>query len=136
MIWGYDAGKLFYLPLPTRVGNRAYWNFRIISEIQKLYHNVKKFLNRCNNQNITNAIKTQQIFKSCIEYFHVALLLTLAHLKYKNLRFDPRLSAFISLNVAKTLIKTFDIKAISDQQSDISAMMSVDIFIQLFITYN
>ena len=54
----------------------------------------------------------------------VAVLLALLHLGFKNLRLGPTLPAFLSPNVAKILVETFDIKGITDPQRDIRAMMS------------
>ena len=54
----------------------------------------------------------------------VAVLLALLHLGFKNLRLGPTLPAFLSPNVAKILVETFDIKGITDPQADINAMMS------------
>ncbi len=53
----------------------------------------------------------------------VAVLLALLHLGFKNIRLGPTLPAFLSPNVAKILVETFDIKGISDPQTDINAMM-------------
>ena len=53
----------------------------------------------------------------------VAVLLALLHLGFKNLRLGPTLPAFLSPNVAKILVETFDIKGITDSQTDIKAMM-------------
>ena len=54
----------------------------------------------------------------------VAVLLALLHLGFKNLRLGPTLPAFLSPNVAKILVETFDIKGITDPQTDIKAMMA------------
>ena len=54
----------------------------------------------------------------------VAVLLALLHLGFKNLRLGPTLPAFLSSNVAKLLVETFDIKGITDPQTDIKAMMA------------
>ena len=54
----------------------------------------------------------------------VAVLLALLHLGFKNLRLGPTLPAFLSPNVAKILVETFDIKGITDPQTDINAMMA------------
>ena len=54
----------------------------------------------------------------------VAVLLALLHLGFKNLRLGPTLPAFLSPNVAGILVNAFDIKGISDCQSDIAAMMN------------
>ena len=53
----------------------------------------------------------------------VAVLLALLHLGFKNIRLGPTLPAFLSPNVAKILVETFDIKGITDPQTDINAMM-------------
>ena len=53
----------------------------------------------------------------------VAVLLALLHLGFKNLRLGPTLPAFLSPNVAAILMKMFDIKGISDPQTDIDAML-------------
>ena len=54
----------------------------------------------------------------------VAVLLALLHLGFKNIRLGPTLPAFLSPNVAKILVETFEMKGITDPQSDIKAMMS------------
>ncbi len=54
----------------------------------------------------------------------VAVLLALLHLGFKNLRLGPTLPAFLSPNVVKILVETFDIKKITDPQTDIKAMIS------------
>ena len=54
----------------------------------------------------------------------VAVLLALLHLGFKNLRLGPTLPAFLSPDVAKILVETFDIKGITDPQTDIKAMMA------------
>ena len=54
----------------------------------------------------------------------VAVLLALLHLGFKNIRLGPTLPAFLSPDVAAILAKTFDIKGITDPQTDINAMMS------------
>ena len=61
---------------------------------------------------------------SWFEQKAVAVLLALLHLGFKNIRLGPTLPAFLSPNVADILIKTFDIKGITDPQTDIKAMMS------------
>ena len=53
----------------------------------------------------------------------VAVLLALLYLGFKNIRLGPTLPAFLSPNVAKILVETFDIKGITDPQADINAMM-------------
>lgn len=54
----------------------------------------------------------------------VVSVFALLHLGFKNLRLGPTLPAFLSPNVAKKLVETFDIKGITDPQTDIRAMMS------------
>lgn len=54
----------------------------------------------------------------------VAVLLALLHLGFKNIRLGPTLPAFLSPNVTKILVETFDMKGITDPKSDIKAMMS------------
>ena len=54
----------------------------------------------------------------------VAVLLALLHLGFKNLRLGPTLPAFLSPAVAKILVETFDIKNITDPQTDIKFMLS------------
>jgi len=54
----------------------------------------------------------------------VAVLLALLHLGFKNIRLGPTLPAFLSPDIAKILIETFDIKGIEDPQTDVNAMMS------------
>ena len=54
----------------------------------------------------------------------VAVLLALLHLGFKNLRLGPTLPAFLSPGVAAVLVKTFNIKGITDPQTDIQAMMT------------
>ena len=51
-------------------------------------------------------------------------MFALLHLGFKNLRLGPTLPAFLSPNVAKILVETFDIKGITDPQTDINAMMA------------
>lgn len=53
----------------------------------------------------------------------VAVLLALLSLGFKNLRLGPTLPAFLSPNVAKVLIETFDIKGVTEPKTDIDAMM-------------
>lgn len=53
----------------------------------------------------------------------VTVLLALLHLGVKGIRLGPTLPAFLSPNVAKLLVDTFDIKPISSVEDDISAMM-------------
>ncbi len=53
----------------------------------------------------------------------VAVLFALLALGIKGIRLGPTLPGFLSPGVAKILVEKFDIKQISDPQSDISAMM-------------
>ncbi len=53
----------------------------------------------------------------------VAVLLALLHLGVKGIRLGPTLPAFLSPNVAKILVDTFDIKGIGEVKEDIDAMM-------------
>ena len=54
----------------------------------------------------------------------VTVLLALLHLGVKNIRLGPTLPGFLSPNVAKVLIDTFDLKGITTPDEDIAAMMS------------
>lgn len=54
----------------------------------------------------------------------VAVLLALLHLGVKGIRLGPTLPAFLSPNVAKILVDTFDIKPIGTVEDDIKAMMN------------
>ncbi len=54
----------------------------------------------------------------------VAVLLALLALGVKGIRLGPTLPAFLSPNVAKVLVDKFDIKLISDADSDVAAMMA------------
>jgi len=54
----------------------------------------------------------------------VAVLLALLHLGFKNLRLGPTLPAFLSPEVTKILVEAFDIKGITDPQTDIQAMLT------------
>jgi len=54
----------------------------------------------------------------------VAVLLALLSLNIKGIRLGPTLPAFLSPNVAKVLVKKFDIKPIDTVEGDIEAMMS------------
>lgn len=54
----------------------------------------------------------------------VAVLLALLALGVKNIRLGPTLPAFLSPGVAKVLVETFDIKGITDPQTDVAAMMA------------
>jgi hydroxylamine reductase len=53
----------------------------------------------------------------------VAVLLALLHLGVKGIRLGPTLPAFISPTVLNVLVENFDIKPITDPDSDIAAMM-------------
>ena len=54
----------------------------------------------------------------------VAVLLALLSLGVKGIRLGPTLPAFLSPNVARLLVETFDIKPIGDVKEDIAAMMT------------
>jgi hydroxylamine reductase len=54
----------------------------------------------------------------------VAVLLALLHLGVKGIRLGPTLPAFLSPNVAKVLVETFNIKPIGEAATDIDAMMA------------
>ena len=53
-----------------------------------------------------------------------AVLLALLHLGVKGIRLGPSLPAFVSPAVLDVLVKNFDIKLITDADTDIAAMMS------------
>lgn len=53
----------------------------------------------------------------------VAILLTLLYLGIKNIRLGPSLPAFISPNVLKVLVDTYDIKPITTAQEDLKAIL-------------
>ncbi|MCF7936316.1 MAG: hydroxylamine reductase [Synergistales bacterium] len=53
----------------------------------------------------------------------VAVLLALLHLGVQGIRLGPTLPAFVSPNVLNVLVDKFDIKPISDVDSDVAAMM-------------
>jgi len=53
----------------------------------------------------------------------VAVLLALLSLGFKTIRLGPTLPAFLSPNVAKILVDTFDIKPIGEVKTDIEMMM-------------
>jgi len=53
----------------------------------------------------------------------VTVLLALLHLGVKGIRLGPTLPAFLSPNVAKVLVESFDIKLISTPDEDLAAMM-------------
>ncbi|MGD9579247.1 MAG: hydroxylamine reductase, partial [Syntrophorhabdus sp.] len=53
----------------------------------------------------------------------VAVLLALLFLGVKGIRLGPTLPAFLSPNVAKVLVETFDIKPIGTVNGDIEAML-------------
>ncbi len=54
----------------------------------------------------------------------VTVLLALLHLGVKGIRLGPTLPAFLSPNVAKVLVDTFDIKPTGEVKADIEAMMA------------
>ncbi len=54
----------------------------------------------------------------------VAVLLALLHLGVKGIRLGPTLPGFLSANVAKVLVETFDLKLIGTVEDDIAAMMA------------
>ncbi|MGL6193472.1 MAG: hydroxylamine reductase [Thermoguttaceae bacterium] len=54
----------------------------------------------------------------------VAVLLALLALGFKGLRLGPTLPGFLSPGVAKVLVENFDIKLITDPQTDVDAMMN------------
>jgi hydroxylamine reductase len=54
----------------------------------------------------------------------IIVLLALLHLGVKHIRLGPTLPAFLSPNVAKVLIETFDIKPIGRVEEDVAAMMA------------
>ncbi|MEW5895089.1 MAG: hydroxylamine reductase [Candidatus Omnitrophota bacterium] len=54
----------------------------------------------------------------------VCVLLALLYLGFKGIRLGPTLPAFVSPNVAKTLVENFNIKPIRDPESDVAAMMA------------
>jgi hydroxylamine reductase len=54
----------------------------------------------------------------------VAVLLALLSLGVKGIRLGPTLPAFLSPNVARLLVETFDLKTIGNAESDISEMMA------------
>jgi len=54
----------------------------------------------------------------------VAVLLALLHLGVKGIRLGPSLPAFLSPNVAKVLVDSFDIKPIGTVEEDIESMMN------------
>ena len=82
------------------------------------------------------ALKLQEIFKledindlpisfdiAWYEQKAVTVLLALLHLGVKGIRLGPTLPAFLSPNVAKILIDTFDIKGITTAKEDVQSMM-------------
>ena len=82
------------------------------------------------------ALKLQEIFKledindlpisfdiAWYEQKAVTVLLALLHLGVKGIRLGPTLPAFLSPNVAKILIDTFDIKGITTAKEDVESMM-------------
>jgi hydroxylamine reductase len=54
----------------------------------------------------------------------VTVLLALLSLGVKGIRLGPTLPEFLTPNVAKVLVETFDIKPISSVRSDVEAMMA------------
>ena len=54
----------------------------------------------------------------------VAVLLALLHLGVKGIRLGPTLPAFVSPGVLNVLVENFDIKGITDPETDIAAMMA------------
>jgi len=54
----------------------------------------------------------------------VVVLLALLHLGVKHIRLGPTLPAFLSPNVAKVLVETFDIMPIGEVQEDVAAIMA------------
>ncbi len=54
----------------------------------------------------------------------VTVLLALLHLGVKGIRLGPTLPAFLSPNVAKVIIDTFDLKGIGGVKEDVEAMMA------------
>jgi hydroxylamine reductase len=54
----------------------------------------------------------------------VAVLLALLSLGVKGIRLGPTLPAFLSPNVARLLVETFDLKTIGNAEADISEMMT------------
>ncbi|HQJ59521.1 MAG TPA: hydroxylamine reductase, partial [bacterium] len=53
----------------------------------------------------------------------VLVLLALLYLGVKGIRLGPTLPGFLSAGVAKVLVEKFDIKGITDADSDVAAMM-------------
>ncbi len=53
----------------------------------------------------------------------VLVLLALLHLGVKGIRLGPTLPGFLSPGIAKVLVENFDIKGITDADSDVAAMM-------------
>lgn len=60
---------------------------------------------------------------SWFEQKAVSILLTLLHLGIKGIRIGPTLPAFISPNVLKLLIETYDIKPIGTPEGDLKAIL-------------
>jgi hydroxylamine reductase len=94
---------------------------------------------QCNNSYslVLVALKLQEVFGlddinelpisfdiAWYEQKAVAVLLALLHLGVKGIRLGPTLPGFLSPNVAKLLVDSFDIKPIGEAQSDVEAMMS------------
>jgi hydroxylamine reductase len=53
----------------------------------------------------------------------VAILLTLLSLGIKNIRLGPTLPAFLTPNVLKFLVETYDIKPITTPDEDLKAIL-------------
>jgi hydroxylamine reductase len=54
----------------------------------------------------------------------VCVLLALLYLGVKGIRLGPTLPAFVSPNIAKVLVESFDIKPITEPKQDVAAMMA------------
>jgi hydroxylamine reductase len=54
----------------------------------------------------------------------VVVLLALLHLGVKHIRLGPTLPAFLSPNVAKVLVESFDIMPIGEVKEDVAAIMA------------
>jgi len=52
-----------------------------------------------------------------------AILLTLLYLGLKDIRLGPTLPAFLSPDVAKFLVDTFDLKAITTPEEDLATIL-------------
>ena len=53
----------------------------------------------------------------------VCILLTLLHLGVKNILLGPSLPAFVSPNVLKFLVETYDIRPITTPEADLKAIL-------------